>query len=389
MRERSSVVWVLAWLLTGCGADRPPRVVVERVDSAGVEIVWNRGADVPLDWRFTRVLTLGGEEQGEASFYRASRTSVGVDGAGNLYVLDTENPRVVVFDRAGAHLRTMGRQGGGPGEFLRARNMSVALDGTVSVYDMGKRAVVRFAPSGEVLEEQRLEIPYQGPLLVFTEQRVVFHTLKPQPGGVGIVEGVAEWRQGEVAELYRHEGVSWNQVEFQRCGVRWPAAPIFAPTLVWDAAGPYFVASGGSAYAVAFQQEGKTARSLRRDAPPRGITEAMALQEAGEGHTIRIQGRECVIPPAEYIAKLGYASALPAIAKLVVGPNGEVWVQRGHVRGEPALIDVFDAKGGYRGTLPPDSPFPVVFLPDGGILAVEKDDMDVMRVVSYRVERGR
>lgn len=51
-------------------------------------------------------------------------------------------------------------------------------------------------------------------------------------------------------------------------------------------------------------------------------------------------------------------------------------------------IDVFDESGEYVGTADADVvPFPIRFLPDGRILTIERDSMDVDRVVVYGVAR--
>ena len=142
----SRAALALAFALAGCGAGDAPGVAVARTDSADVQIVRSIGEDVPLDWTFTPTLTLGGADEGLASFYQLSRSNIAVGPAGDLYVLDRSDHRVVVFDTAGRHLRTLGREGGGPGEIQRfPSGLVVAPDGVVSVHDAGKRGLVRFA----------------------------------------------------------------------------------------------------------------------------------------------------------------------------------------------------------------------------------------------------
>jgi hypothetical protein len=41
----------------------------------------------------------------------------------------------------------------------------------------------------------------------------------------------------------------------------------------------------------------------------------------------------------------------------------------------------------YLGTLAPDSPFPVAFLADGRLIALEADTFDAPRMVAYAVSR--
>ncbi len=60
-------------------------------------------------------LVLGGiKAQGESAFARAR--SIAVDNSGNIYVGDSKQACVKVFDKAGSYVRTIGRRGQGPGE---------------------------------------------------------------------------------------------------------------------------------------------------------------------------------------------------------------------------------------------------------------------------------
>ena len=117
-------------------------------DSAGIRIVSNLAADQPLNWSFTRSFALGGQDEGPESFYNVRRRSVGTDAAGNIYVLDSDAHRVVMFDSSGEFVREMGREGEGPGELSWPFGLSVRPDGTVLVDDIGKGILVEFAPDG-------------------------------------------------------------------------------------------------------------------------------------------------------------------------------------------------------------------------------------------------
>ncbi len=56
-------------------------------------------------------------------------------------------------------------------------------------------------------------------------------------------------------------------------------------------------------------------------------------------------------------------------------------------KGEVLPIDVFQKDGQYLGTLPAGAPFPAALLPDGRIAAYGMDELDVGRIVIYRVGR--
>ncbi|MFB3814942.1 MAG: 6-bladed beta-propeller [Terriglobales bacterium] len=86
---------------------------------------------------FLPIATIGeASTPGEAEEGKfASPTNVAVDSQGHIYVTDTWNHRVQVFDSAGKFVRAFGKQGVTPGTFLRPKGIAVDRDGHVYVAD--------------------------------------------------------------------------------------------------------------------------------------------------------------------------------------------------------------------------------------------------------------
>jgi DNA-binding beta-propeller fold protein YncE len=80
----------------------------------------------------------------------AAPTNVAVDRDGNLYVTDTLNDRVEVFDAEGAFIRTFGKNGDGPGEFTRPKGIAIDCDGHVWVADANLNRLQVFTPEGDL-----------------------------------------------------------------------------------------------------------------------------------------------------------------------------------------------------------------------------------------------
>jgi DNA-binding beta-propeller fold protein YncE len=78
-------------------------------------------------------------------------TNVAVDGDGNVYVTDTFNDRVEVFDADGEFLRQFGKAGDGAGEFERPKGIAVDGDGHVWVVDAAQDRVKVFDREGHLL----------------------------------------------------------------------------------------------------------------------------------------------------------------------------------------------------------------------------------------------
>ena len=76
---------------------------------------------------------------------------VAVGPSGNVYVADTQNHRIQVFDSSGTYLSQWGEFGTGDGQFNSAARVAVAATGTVYVADHANNRVQKFDDSGTFL----------------------------------------------------------------------------------------------------------------------------------------------------------------------------------------------------------------------------------------------
>jgi DNA-binding beta-propeller fold protein YncE len=80
---------------------------------------------------------------------------IAVDSQGHVFVADTGNKRIVVFDEDGTYITEFGGAGFDPGQFDEPVGVAVAGDGTVYVADTWNQRVQSFIPS----EDGTLYIP--------------------------------------------------------------------------------------------------------------------------------------------------------------------------------------------------------------------------------------
>jgi len=378
--QRPAVLLLAALAACADGPSPEPTVVS---DSAGIRVVNNLAPDKPLEWTFEPTLTLGGAPEGPEAFYSVSERTVGADAAGRIYVLDADGHRVLVFAGDGSHLRTLGREGEGPGEISWPIRMDVKPDGTVLIDDIGRGRTHGFDAEGDPLETGEELVPdnrkvwggdgYYSAISTIDEDQMLYRFFRVAAA--------------DTTELVRHRSPVAGVVELASCGMALSGMPLlFASDLVWDAWRSRAAARVGPAYRVEVFDGGMHAGSYRRAVEPERASRELARRELGEGMRMMTPAgvRECDWD--EVIEQRGIAEFVPAIRRLKVGPDGRIWVSRGGPRPESTPTDVLAADGTYIGTLPPEAPFPMGFLPDGRLLAPVRDELDVVRLAAYRID---
>ncbi len=78
-------------------------------------------------------------------------TNVALDADNNLYVADTYNNRIEVFDADGNFIRTWGKAGDKPGTFMRPKGIAIDVDGHVWIADAMQDRVQCFTQEGQLL----------------------------------------------------------------------------------------------------------------------------------------------------------------------------------------------------------------------------------------------
>jgi len=90
-------------------------------------------------------------------------TGIAVAATGEVYVADTGNDRIQVFDRDGTYLRGFGSTGDERGQFRRPMDLDIDGAGRVYVAELGGDRVQVFTARGEWLREIRGESTEAGP----------------------------------------------------------------------------------------------------------------------------------------------------------------------------------------------------------------------------------
>jgi tripartite motif-containing protein 71 len=75
-------------------------------------------------------------------------TDVAIDSKGNIYVVDSGNNRVVIFDSDGQEIGSFGSEGDGDGQLSGPVGIGIAPDDSVYIADRGNRRLMHFSALG-------------------------------------------------------------------------------------------------------------------------------------------------------------------------------------------------------------------------------------------------
>jgi hypothetical protein len=386
------------------------------VDTVGDTIVVRTvaGSAWPDTATLVPELSIGVLDGAEEEMFGEVR-AIAVSPDGEVFVLDRHVPTVRRFGPDGAYRGSIGRDGSGPGEFKRPEAMALLPDGRLLVRDPGNARINVYDRDGAVLPSWRL--PSGGGFSTSTPIAVDTGNNSYTPVLLQIGADVLEWRYGlahfgpdgshrdtvpvpvwdfEVPTVIaRKEGSSSsNNVPFSP-RVSWTFSPL-----------GYFVAGLSTDYRVDL---------FRADAPVLRIERAwtpvpvLSAERAEQEHRIIENFKESFGswkwngPPIP--------DHKPPFRDILVARDGRIWVlvsqpgtewrTEAEARAEEArtgdpqtrfrerlVYDVFQPDGRYLGAVrTPEEfrDFPEPVIRGDLIWDVTRDEVDVQRVVRYRI----
>jgi sugar lactone lactonase YvrE len=158
----------------------------------------------------------------------AAPEGVAVDKDGNVYVTDTLNDRVEIFDADGSFISTFGKAGDGPGNFARPKGIAIDSDGHIWVADEMQDRLQVFNKEGQLLTYIGLghgELPGQFKALVgvgIDKQNHVF-TTEQYPGRMQMFRYVTD--EEAATEKAKHEEESQKAAEHRHQAAAAASAP--------------------------------------------------------------------------------------------------------------------------------------------------------------------
>ena len=401
--------------------------------------------DRSLTLELTEVYRAGGAEAQEEWAFFGPGLHARFDGAGNLVVLDVLDKRIIVIGPDGQLVRVVGREGEGPGEFRLVMALAVWRDGRIALPDQGHAAIQVFRPEGELerfvrmddedkplsmaLGHEEIRADQSGERLIAQGVRGVLvamtnranrrmgHQEDETPGVDDRALETLDFSGDVVVSRPILQGWRAPRPELTGChpprkriGGRWsrrwkigtssrdftgmccPTAPSPTPTpRPTPSSSPLPMDLMTDVLRRPLSPQAVSPRIRRAT-----ITYHLERFEQRRAETAPSTGMPFMAPDPEgrrqRIRERGFYHEIPVVRGLKATWDGGLWIQR---RGEDPWdddgpIDVFSADREYLGTLPAGDPgMPVAFGPDGLVVHLERDELDVPTLVVSRLTASR
>jgi hypothetical protein len=372
--------------------------------------------DRVLKERPADVFAVGAVEGEDWEMFSGIR-SVAFDRADNMYLLDAQNTRLVVFDAKGRFVRQFGTKGGGPGELQAPLAMDITSDGSVVVTDLGNRAFVVFRPDGEHVRNIPFDDELGFPMAMAADGSggIITRSLqRPRPDQAPANTGFSpihrlSLENGATQTLYRVPVTAPRMLE--NSGGRrafMNMDPIFGARPTFGVLPDGLALHHETGYAIrVLDGAGRHVRTLTRDFKPRKVTkkDQEAWQEqrardeaAGVGPAV-VVARATPAGTSTSIGRGGapggmrfaldnvpFAEFMSVVTSIRTDRQGRIWVQRRSSDGKEAgPIDLLTPDGRYIGTLSAQALPNAVSASGLAAWVITDDDLGVERVAVRRL----
>lgn len=349
---------------------------------------------------------------------------------GSVWIVDSQGPRVRIYDSLGGHLRDVFRTGGGPGEIQGVMGIDRMPDGNVAIWDLPNHRVSLYRPNGDYITAIKATSGWFGGdnFRVDTAGRYWIYTSVRNPACIRRVTG----SDGTVQEI-GSEGPGCGRMAYLRFSADGaPVDTVFVPLPQDTDRVPSFTVILPEGYARPFIPEWDyalsplghfvTAHSLRyafnivsEDGDPARPRQVTRVERPWEPVRLTRGERSEWQARADFYTRRtprGASSGVqvpevkPAIRAVSVDREGRIWVDRYVVAvkrtdipprpvsadrpppltwREPRTFDVFEPSGRFLGTIVAPPRARLLWQRGSTVWAVVRGEMDENYVVRYRL----
>lgn len=343
-----SYIFIIPLIFIACDKEPKPAVSIQVIN--GVEHVHNPNTpQFPNKTvTFEEELSIGGEdEKGNVILYEANDFTI--DAHENIYISDTKEIGIKVFDPQGKYLHSIGRKGQGPGEFQWIMAFSFLSDERLLVMDFRSLRTSLFHPSGQFLEShQWTQNLYLIQILLTTNQSFILAVA--DFGGPTQERKIAvnEYDfKGNLVRLFG-EFVSQKRKAYDDGNINYSVPVPHSPLslLVGDTTNNYIYHCLNNKYLIeVYDESGKLIRKIDRPYEPVPYTNKDKEDFIAQYENHRIQGMK------KLAREVDFPSVKSVASRLLTDDMGNLWIKTNEQRKEGDTIfwvyDIFDKKGIY------------------------------------------
>jgi hypothetical protein len=355
-------------------------------------------------------LRVGSVEDPDAGFSRIG--AVAVDTEGMIYVLESQDRQVRVYDDQGRLIRRIGRAGEGPGEFRNPTLIGLQHD-TLAIGDLSLNRVTLFLRNGQLLETVPTPPVWIEPapgvhMMVapagFTRDgfgsRIVRVMTPPEaPRDSIAVPHVALDRTGQIVDTLRFERwmLSEPEIRLGNLSLRIPSGPPAGPLYIDGQEDtnvvhrPIALSATGAEFTVSrLTHAGDTI--YRRNIRYRPSTFAAEIVDSLVAQAVRPHLRNPHADSAAIAAAVRQAMSLPPyqppIARGRIGADDVLWLQLHDEGDDRQRWILLDPDGQLYGRVALPRGASIHWSSGNQVVVVVRDDFDVPWLVRYRLSRG-
>ncbi|MDH4198256.1 MAG: 6-bladed beta-propeller [Candidatus Aminicenantes bacterium] len=340
MRKVRIIVAVLALLSTVVVAPAGQHKI--RIEN-GVTIVTNGKKPDPPKGAPTKLVleelySVGGGDKPDESFVDISALDVLKDGT--VYVLDTKDSRVKVFDAQGKFVRAFGKAGQGPGELNQPVGILITPENEVLVEDALNQRLAVFSLEGTFIRH------------VSTAKAFGLSGIQMDGRGLIVARSMGIGEAGKISMDVKTYDKEFNP-KVKLASFEFPISPqakinpFLTVNLLYalDGQGCLYFGSNRDYEIKVVSPEGKVLRTISREYDP------VPIPQADKDEMLKLVPN---VPGVNVKDMIQFPDAYPAFGSFVLADEGRLLVKtfdKGRAKKE-FFWDVFDAEGRYIAKVP-------------------------------------
>jgi len=274
-----------------------------------------------------------GKAEGEKEYVFSHIGGIAVDVEGRIYIIDSADADVRVFDGSGRYSRTIGRKGQGPGETQMPFFVQIMSQKELVIYDFASTRVVYYSLDGKFLRQ----IPTGHPVLPLKLDSqgglVGFENLAPPPLGGKILKEYGPNFNFRM-DIAKEESGRPRVFEIGRPALYACVTP--DDDVVWGNSGSYLLHFLNS--------RGELVKTIEREYDPVKITSKD-----------REEYRKKYADALHAGLEIDFFDHFPAFAGIFADDDGRIFVktyERAEGQAHSFYYDVFDSEGRYKAKVP-------------------------------------